>query len=84
MDTLKPKSTESSGMSGSPAGVGHGPFHGHALMMLTCVPMLVLVGALLATGVIGASGLLFVVPCLVMMAAMMFLMAQSGPGSRNR
>jgi hypothetical protein len=82
MDTLSPKAPESSGMSGARA--GGGLLHGHGPMMLTCVPMIVVVAALLATGVIGASGLLFVLPCVAMMGAMMFLMARGRRDPRDR
>ncbi|WP_034712510.1 hypothetical protein [Intrasporangium chromatireducens] len=47
----------------------------HRLMMLACcIPMLVLVIALVATGVAGSGAVLFALLCIGMMAAMMFLM----------
>ncbi len=54
--------------------------HGHGLMMLACcVPMLVIAGALVATGVAGASAILFALICTAMMAAMIF-----GMGGNHR
>jgi hypothetical protein len=47
--------------------------HGHGLMMSACcIPMLVIAGILVATGVAGASAILFALACTAMMAAMMF------------
>ena len=52
---------------------------GHSLMMLACcVPMLLIAGALVVTGVAGAGVVLAAVLCTVMMAAMMFLMPGNG------
>ena len=51
---------------------GHG---GHGLVMiLMCLPMVLIVGLLVATGVAGAGAVLFVVLCMAMMAAMVFMM----------
>ncbi len=51
---------------------GHGR---HRLMMIACcVPMLVIVGVLVATGVVGSGFILYAVLCTVMMAVMMFMM----------
>lgn len=48
-------------------------FRGHGLMMIVCcIPMLVLAGLLVVTGVAGASAIVFAVACTAMMAAMMF------------
>lgn len=49
------------------------------LMVACCIPMVVLVGVLLATGVAGSGAILFAVICLGVMALMMFAM----PGSHN-
>ena len=55
-------------------GGGHG---GHRWMMIACcIPMLVVVGALVATGVAGAGAILYAVVCL----AMMWLMMRAMPG----
>lgn len=59
------------------AGKMHG---GHRLMMIVCcIPMLVIVGVLVATGVAGSGFILFAVVCTAMMAMMMFMM----PGGRG-
>lgn len=56
---------------------GHG---GHRWMMIACcIPMLVIVGALVATGVAGTGAIAFAVICFGMMALMMFTM----PGGHN-
>ena len=54
----------------------HGESHaGHRLLMLACcVPMLVIVGVLLATGAASGGAIGFALLCLAMMAAMMFIM----------
>ena len=55
--------------------------HSHGwLMWLMCLPMLILVGALIITGGLGASGLLFALACLAMMAVMMRWMNLGGDG----
>lgn len=47
------------------------PGHGHGwLMWLMCVPMLVVIGMLIAAGGLGAGGLLYPLGCLAMMGAM--------------
>jgi hypothetical protein len=43
-------------------------------MMAMCLPMLVIVGALVSTGVAGAGAISYAVLCVAMMAAMMTLM----------
>ena len=56
---------------------GHG---GHRLMMIACcLPMFVIVGILVATGVAGSGAILYAVVCTAMMALMMFMM----PGDRH-
>ncbi|MBC7596386.1 MAG: hypothetical protein H7288_21075 [Kineosporiaceae bacterium] len=58
-----------------PAGRG-----GHRLMMIACcVPMLIIVGVLVATGVAGSGFIIYAVACTAMMAMMMFMM----PGDRH-
>ena len=48
---------------------------GHRLLMLVCcIPMLVVVFALVASGVAGAGSIIFALLCVGMMAAMMFMM----------
>jgi hypothetical protein len=61
--------------------VGNHAGHGaHRWMMIACcIPMLVIVGVLVATGVAGAGAILYAVVCLAMMALMMRLM----PGSHR-
>jgi hypothetical protein len=52
-----------------------GPRHGHRLMMLICcLPMLLIVGILVATGAAGSGAILYALLCTAMMAAMMFAM----------
>lgn len=53
----------------------HGrPWRHHLLMMAMCLPMLVVVGASVTTGVAGAGAIAYAVLCTAMMAAMMVLM----------
>jgi hypothetical protein len=53
---------------------------GHHLMMLACcVPMLVVVGALVATGAAGTGAIVYALICTAMMAGMMFFM----PGHKH-
>lgn len=53
---------------------------GHRLMMMVmCVPMLVIVAVLVATGVAGAGAVVSALFCVAIMAAMMMLM----PGHRR-
>ena len=48
---------------------------GHRLLMLACcIPMLIVVIALVASGVAGAGAVIFALLCVAMMAAMMFMM----------
>jgi hypothetical protein len=53
-----------------PATHQHGRGHGW-LMWLMCLPMLALIGVLIATGTLGVGALLYAVGCLAMMAIMM-------------
>ncbi len=51
------------------------PHHGHRWMMLACcVPMLVIVAVLLATGTAGSGAIIFAVACVGIMTAMMLAM----------
>ena len=53
---------------------------GHQLlMMVCCVPMLVIVGVLVLTGVLGSGAIVYALVCTAMMAAMMFMM----PGDKH-
>lgn len=53
----------------------HGGHGGHGLMMMICcVPMLVIAGLLVATGVAGSGIIVIALLCTAMMAAMMFVM----------
>lgn len=56
----------------------HGMRHG-LLMLACCVPMLLVVAVLVATGVAGSGPIVFALLCIAMMAAMMFGM----PGHRH-
>jgi hypothetical protein len=57
------------------AATGHRGHGGHRLMMIACcIPMLVIVGILVATGVAGTGAIVFAAICLAVMAAMMFAM----------
>jgi hypothetical protein len=49
--------------------------HGHGLMMLICIPMLVIAVALVVTGVASPGILLGAVMCAVMMVVMMRAMS---------
>lgn len=84
-------SKQVSDASTTPAGSSPHPAHehmpepggtrrGHHLMMLACcVPMLVIVGALVVTGVAGTGAIVYALVCTAMMAAMMFFM----PGHKH-
>ena len=53
---------------------------GHQLlMMVCCIPMLVIVGVLILTGVLGSGAIVYALLCTAMMAAMMFMM----PGEKH-
>lgn len=59
---------------------GHEGHGGHRLMMIACcIPMLIIVGILVATGVVGSGAILYAVLCTLMMGLMMFAM----PGHRH-
>ena len=77
--TLRPM-TRPNDESGPATGHGHG---GHGWMMLLCVPMVLIAVVLLTTGVITARGLIYLVPCLAMMAGMMFFMSPAR-GARHK
>ena len=49
------------------------------MMLACCVPMLVIVGALVVTGVAGTGAIVYALVCTAMMAAMMFFM----PGHKH-
>lgn len=68
-----------------PAGADHGPHSGHSgwMMMICCVPMLLIAGALVVTGVAGAGTVIFVIGCTLMMYLMMRGM-DHGTGSGTR
>ena len=54
---------------------GHSGHGGHGLMMMVCcIPMLVIAGLLVLTGVAGSGIILTALLCTAMMAAMMFAM----------
>lgn len=55
------------------AGGGHG-----WLMIVCCIPMLIIAGVLVATGVVSGVFLLFAIVCTAMMAMMMKGMSQGG------
>ena len=60
------------GHEGDPEKSAHG---GHGLMMIACcIPMLIIVGILVVTGVAGSGLILYAVLCTAMMALMMFAM----------
>ena len=51
---------------------GHGGHRGHGWMMIACcIPMLVIAGVLVATGVVSAGFLVVALACTAMMALMM-------------
>lgn len=67
-----PNRVEHDGHEGHPGSKGHG---GHGLMMIACcIPMLIIVGILVFTGVAGSGAILYAVLCTAMMALMMFAM----------
>ena len=56
---------------------------GHGWMMIACcIPMLVIAGFLVATGVVSAGFLLVAVACTAMMALMMRGMSQGGSSNQ--
>ena len=46
----------------------------HLVMLICCIPMLVLVLVLVASGTAGSGAIVFAILCVGMMAAMMFMM----------
>ena len=63
---------------------GHGGHSGHGLMMIICcIPMLVIAGLLVLTGVAGSGIILTALLCTAMMAAMMFAMPGGGHGGHK-
>lgn len=59
----------------APGRDGEAKHGGHGLMMmLMCLPMLLIAGFLVVSGVAGTGGLVAAVLCMTMMAAMMFMM----------
>jgi hypothetical protein len=58
---------------------GHGGHGGHGLMMIACcIPMLVIAGILVATGLASPALLVIAVGCTLMMALMMRGMGHGG------
>lgn len=58
----------------------HGAHRGHGLMMLACcIPMIVIVALLVATGAAGSGAVLWAIGCVVLMAVMHLAM----PGGHN-
>ncbi|WP_145968820.1 hypothetical protein [Ornithinimicrobium sufpigmenti] len=66
----------------SPDHAGQGYQHGQ-LMWLMCVPMLALVGVLIATGAWGTGGVVYALACVAMMVGLMLWM-RHGSGPRGR
>jgi hypothetical protein len=58
---------------------GHGGHRGHGVMMIACcIPMLVIAGILVATGLASPALLVIAVGCTLMMALMMRGMGHGG------
>jgi hypothetical protein len=67
--------TETHHAGQEPDGGAHGAHGGHGLMMIVCcIPMLVIAGLLVLTGVAGSGIIVTALLCTAMMAAMMFAM----------
>ncbi|MHB8508340.1 MAG: hypothetical protein ACYDGR_06790 [Candidatus Dormibacteria bacterium] len=65
-----------------PKATAHG---GHGWMMIACcIPMLVIAGALVATGVVSGIFLVYAIACTAMMAMMMRGMGGHGGGSGTK
>ena len=60
-----------------PPRTNHGARH-HWLMWLMCLPMVLLVGVLIATGRLGLGRLIYAAGCLLMMGLMMAWMNRRG------
>ena len=57
----------------------HAGHRGHSWMMIACcIPMLIIVGVLVATHVVSAGFLIYAMACLGMMFAMMKMMDHGG------
>ena len=84
MSTLDPRKThtqdpdhaEDRSPEQAPGHEGHGGHSGHSrwMMIACCIPMLVIAGLLVLTGVAGSGIILTALLCTAMMAAMMFAM----------
>ncbi|GAB3029879.1 hypothetical protein GCM10011376_13810 [Nocardioides flavus (ex Wang et al. 2016)] len=74
-ETMPPTQTHDAGHGQDTEKAGHGGHGGHGLMMMICcIPMLVIAGLLVATGVAGSGIIVTALLCTAMMAAMMFAM----------
>ena len=61
-------------------GVQHGGHGAHRwMMMVCCIPMLVIAGALVLSGVANGGAIIFALACTAMMALMMVGMGHGGP-----
>ena len=68
--------------AGHEAHAGHG---GHGLMMIICcIPMLVIAGALFFTGAAGSGAIVGALLCTAMMASMMFMPGGHGGHGRHK
>lgn len=71
----QPPTGHDAGAERHQAETAHGGHGGHRWMMVACcIPMLIIVGVLVATGLAGTGAILFAVVCLGMMALMMLAM----------
>lgn len=79
-ETVPPTQTHHTGHGQDTDRAGHGGHGGHGLMMMICcIPMLVIAGLLVATGVAGSGIIVTALLCTAIMAAMMF----ARPGGRG-
>ena len=63
----------------------NGGHAGHSwLMVACCIPMLMIVVALVATGVVGAGFIIYALVCTAMMAVMMLGMVHGDGGAEDR
>ncbi len=75
--------TETHHAGQEPDGGAHGAHGGHGLMMIVCcIPMLVIAGLLVLTGVAGSGIIVTALLCTAMMAAMMFAMPGGHAGHK--